>query len=247
MDWERVRSAMSLREAGRPEEALRDLEALVSMATDEQERSSLFLSQSRCLFDMGCLKEARQCWTEAAARWDNLYVQLVDAYLCAEEGKSEEAISKLMLLLERYDNELRESGNDNFFTEAYEKLGYLLFASERHAEAIQPLKNALTFPQTVERKRQLCLYIGISYLETLDLPAAERSLIESVPSQREDPQWAKAHYQLGRLYFQRAAYTQAKEAFECCEFFANDRQMKESVSIWLARIAKHLPTKKTTN
>lgn len=49
---------------------------------------------------------------------------------------------------------------------------------------------------------------------------------------------------LGSCIFQKSAYAKAKEAFERCEFFSNDDpELKQGVSIWLARIAKHLPMK----
>ena len=244
MDWERFQHATSLWLEGNSERALREFDELVTATADNEEMGSLLLMQARCLLDSGRVKEARERWSEAASCWNNLYAKLMDAYLSIAEGKREDAARKLMQWLQRHKHELGQLGDEETFSKACERLGYLLFESQRYGEAIQPLTDALMYPQTDERKRQLCFYIGISCLETLELADAERSLIESIPPNPEDPLWAKAQFHLGRVYFQKSAYAKAKDAFERCEFFSNDDpELKQGVSIWLARIAKHLPMK----
>jgi len=244
VDWERFQHATSLWLEGNSERALREFDELVTATADNEEMGSLLLMQARCLLDSGRVKEARERWSEAASCWNNLYAKLMDAYLSIAEGKREDAARKLMQWLQRHKHELGQLGDEETFSKACERLGYLLFESQRYGEAIQPLTDALMYPQTDERKRQLCFYIGISCLETLELADAERSLIESIPPNPEDPLWAKAQFHLGRVYFQKSAYAKAKDAFERCEFFSNDDpELKQGVSIWLARIAKHLPMK----
>jgi tetratricopeptide (TPR) repeat protein len=156
---------------------------------------------------------------------------------------------KLTRFLETYQAYLREPGNEDTYSEASERLGYLLFEAKRYADAIHPLNEALAFPGTDERKRQLCLYFGFCHFETGNVAAAEQKLVKSLPSSCEDPLWAKAQFHLGRVYFQKGAYTKAKEAFELCEFFGDEAnaELKQGLSTWLARIATHLPTKNRAN
>jgi len=243
VDQERFQKSVSLKDSGNYEEALREMEALASVETDEQYKGALLLGQARCLSGLGRLKEARQHLTESARIWNNPYTELVDAYLCAEEGKQEDATAKLMLFLETYDSDLKEPGNEDTYSEASERLGYLLFEAKRYADAIPHLTHALAFPETDARKRQLCSYLGFCHLETGNLDTAERKLVESLPPDREDPSWTEAQFHLGRVFFQRGAYEKAKETFERCEFFMHsaDTELKQKISEWLAATDAHLP------
>jgi hypothetical protein len=54
-----------------------------------------------------------------------------------------------------------------------------------------------------------------------------------LPGDRQDPLWSKVQYQLGRVYFNQGAYIKAKKAFEICEFFADDAEIRKSISGWL--------------
>ncbi len=245
MDSERFQKAVSLRLAGKYEESLRELEALTSIETDAHWKSSLLLGQATCLAWLGRLEEARQRWSESAELYSNPYTELEDAYLCAGEGKREEATSKLMLFLRDYENELKEPDNEDTRSEVSERLGYLLFDSKRYGEAIHYLKEALLFPGTDGRKRHLSFYLGMYLLEAGNPEGAKRALVESLPSNREDPLWAQVQFQLGRVYFRQGCYADAQEAFERCDFFTDDAniEVKQGVSMWLARIAACLPAK----
>jgi tetratricopeptide (TPR) repeat protein len=128
-------------------------------------------------------------------------------------------------------------------SEASESVGYLLFESKQYADAIHHLNEALVFPETDERKRQLCFYLGWRHLDTGNLEAAEQKLIESLPPNCEDPSWTEVQFHLGRVYFQQGAYLKAKESFERCEFFMRpaDTELKQKVSEWLAATRARLP------
>lgn len=243
MDWEGFQRATLLWQSGRNDEALREFEELYAGANDHEEKSSLLLNQARCLLDSGRVKEARERWSAAIAYWDNLYVQLFDAALSEAEGEQAEVTRKLSLLLERNRSYLKQSGEEETYFNVCRKLGYLLFEAERYADAIQPLNEAAGLAQTAECKRELCRYLGFCYLEILNLDAAEQKFIESVPSSPDDPWWAKAQFNLGRVYFQRGAYAKAKDAFERSQFFGHeDPELKHGVTVWLARIATYLPS-----
>ncbi len=243
MDQERFQKSVSLKDSGNYEEALREMEELASVETDEQYKGALLLGQARCLSGLGRLEEARQRLTESARIWNNPYTELVDAYLCTDEGKKEDAMRKLMLFLETYDSDLKEPGNEDTYSEASERLGYLLFEAKRYADAIPHLNQALAFPETDARKRQLCFYLGVSHLEAGNITAAERELVQSLPPRCEDPLWAEAHFQLGRLYYQQGAYLNAKAAFESCEFSSDeaDPELRQKISEWLAAVRARLP------
>jgi tetratricopeptide (TPR) repeat protein len=241
VDSERFQRAVALRLAGNHQEALEELEALSSGELDSQYKSSLLLGQAVCLLGLHRVKEARQRWSGSVGYWRYLYTDFVDAILCEEEGKSDEAMRKLAQLLENSGAELREPGNEETYSDVSERLGNLLFGSKRYEEAAYHLNEALAFPETDERKRQLSRYLGICYLEIANFEVAENRLIESLPPDCADPSWTKGQYQLGCLYFKQREYAKAKKAFELCYFFTDDAPLKANAAEWITGIAEYLP------
>ncbi|MBZ5546004.1 MAG: hypothetical protein LAO07_20440, partial [Acidobacteriia bacterium] len=60
MDTQRFEHAIALRDAGRVEEALRELASLTEVCTDPEERASLLLNEARCYRSLGRLAEAKE-------------------------------------------------------------------------------------------------------------------------------------------------------------------------------------------
>ena len=69
MDQERFQRSVSLKDSGNYEEALREMEELARVETDEQYTGALLLGQAKCLMGLGRLKEARQRLTESSRLW----------------------------------------------------------------------------------------------------------------------------------------------------------------------------------
>jgi tetratricopeptide (TPR) repeat protein len=140
-------------------------------------------------------------------------------------------------------DELRDSGDEETYSEAAERVGYLLCNLKRYAEAIEPFEQALLYPESDDRKRQLCLYLGVCHLENGNLKAAEGRLEESLPANCGDSLWTKVQFQLGRLYFQQREYIKARTAFELCELSTDegDIELRDKISHWLAGITSCLP------
>jgi tetratricopeptide (TPR) repeat protein len=112
---------------------------------------------------------------------------------------------------------------------------WVICAAKRH------LNQALVFPETDQRKRQIGSYLGICYVEMANFEVAEKSLIESLPPDCADPLWTEMQYQLGRLYFRQQEYAKAKKAFELCYFFTDDAPLKANAAAWITGIAEYLP------
>jgi tetratricopeptide (TPR) repeat protein len=95
---------------------------------------------------------------------------------------------------------------------------------------------------TDDRKRNLCFYLGVCHRKNGHLEAAEDKLMQSLPSDRRDPSWARSQYQLGCLFYEQGAFLEAKKAFELCAFFmdATDLEMKRSVPDRLAETRRRL-------
>jgi len=240
MDTERFARAVALRDGGKEEDALREFEALASRATDAFYKGSLLLNQANCLWRLGRLEEAREQWSQATAIWRTPFTEFLDACMCVTEGKSEEAVDKLMVFLKSHID-LKESEHQKVYFDAQDELGQLLFNLGRYAEAVDPLEGALTIAEGDHRKT-LCYYLGVCHYTTGKLEVAESELIQSLPENRHDPWWVHAQYHLGCSYFQRRAYLEARQAFELCDFFMDDAdtEMKQNVSMWLAAIHREL-------
>ena len=79
-----------------------------------------------CLVRLGRLREARLRWSSAANYSPDSYTDLIDAYLCCDERKQQEAFDKLTRLLDDQDGVLTKPENEGTYSEASERLGYLL-------------------------------------------------------------------------------------------------------------------------
>jgi hypothetical protein len=77
------------------------------------------------------LREARLRWSSAANYSPDSYTDLIDAYLCCDKGKQQEAFDKLTRLLDDQDGVLRKPENEGTYSEASERLGCLLFDAKR--------------------------------------------------------------------------------------------------------------------
>ena len=117
VDSERFQHAISLRDAGKTERALKEFEVLASLEKDPYNKGIMLLGQATCLFCLGRVKEARERLSESVKWWTNIHTEFLDACLCGEEGKREEAVQKLTLFLESH-GELKDPGNEDTYSQA---------------------------------------------------------------------------------------------------------------------------------
>lgn len=241
MDLKRYLHALSLRDQGMNEEALRELQVLADAESSPEQKGSLILDEITCLWRLGRLAEARRRFTEGQAFWKDVRSKLFGVTLTVaearEEGKPErlaEALMELQAFLAQHGHELKLESPESY-GEALIGAGYLLIALDRYKEAIQPLAEAWPFFKSDERGSRLEHDLGICLMQTGDLEAAEKHLVNALPSDRTDPRWAEAQYLLGCLYFREGWYPQAKQAFELAEMYGNDK-LRRHVPAWLERI-----------
>ena len=240
MDTERLEDALRILNAGHLPEALTELDSLANLASDDQEKGSMLLGQASCLLQLGCIAEARERWSQAVACWRNLYADYIELLLYDRENKRNEVLPKLFAFLSHRD-ELFEAGDYNLWSDAAQRLGYLLFESGQYKDAIQPLIDAADTADTEARKATIKLYLGMCYTEVGNFGAAERALVESLPADANDPQWPNAQYQLGRLYFRWEAYARAKAVLERFLIVDSvDSELSGAASEMLAEVKRRL-------
>jgi tetratricopeptide (TPR) repeat protein len=238
--YARFNQACALRAAGKVEEALREFEAFANDVEDPQIKGSLLINQAKCLGDLRRIQEARARQQEAEKLWPGVDTEYLDACVCVDEGKVEIAVNKLILLLKNHPD-LKQT-DYYVYTDARERLGRLYFQLGKYADAVPLLEEALELPGNDEQRRDLSYCLGCCQMRSGDLEAAEKNLVQSLPSDRRHSDWVHAQYQLGMLYYHRGAYLDAEKAFELCTFFMDEAgtgdEIKNSISEWLAGIRR---------
>jgi len=199
---ERFRNAWVLRDSGKDAEALREFEALSGLASDDSERRALLLQQANCLWRLNRTKGARDRLSEAEALGTNPSAELMDARLCIAEGNPDEAVRRLLLFSRGYA-ELKHSPEADTYVDAQEELGRLLVDLRRYAQAVEPLRDALSVGVAEEKqRRRLCFYLGICYFNAERWHEAEEQFTESLPADHQDAWWGQAQYYLGICHYE---------------------------------------------
>ena len=241
MDTKRFENAMDALNTGHVLEALSEFDSLADLASDAQEKGTMLLGQALSLMHRGLIAEARERWSRSTACWRNLYTDYIEIVLCALENRREEGISRIREFLS-HRNELFEADDQNLYSDAAERLGYLLFESEQYAAAIEPFINAAETAVTEGRRAEMQLYLGTCYTQVGDFQMAEQALKESLPANTNDPLWPSVQYQRGRLHFRQTAYVQAKSSLELCLMTTEaDSDLARNASDLLAEVERHLP------
>jgi len=110
--------------------------------------------------------------------------------------------------LKRAETSYRKAiSSDPGFAAAYVRLGYILYAENRSAEAVVLLREALrSHPDNVELKH----YLGLNLYQVGEVEEAEQ-LLSSVVLQRQD--LAEAYFVLGKIQLDKGRHDAAQENF----------------------------------
>ena len=214
MDYQRFSRAIALRDDGENAAALRELEELTALESNDTDKGILLLNQANCLWRIGRLEDARRRLREAERSGSTPFTEFLDACICVTERKSEEAIQKLRGFLTRHAA-LKQSEHYRVYFDAADELGVLLFNHGRFADAIGPLEQALTITEGDHRKT-LCFYLGVCYFKAERWDSAEERLIQSLPDDHLDPWWLQAQYYLGLCHCANRRWDAAEYSLSQC-------------------------------
>jgi tetratricopeptide (TPR) repeat protein len=240
MDIPRYWRAIKLQNCGQHTDALREFELLTPLTSDPQWKCNLLVCQTTSLWQLGRLQEARQRLAEAILFSSNVYTEHLDACLTIGEGKRREGMEMLAEFLKVHPD-LKDSKNTDerhLYFDACERLGYVLFESERYAEAISFLDEALTDTAGHDR-RKLCYFLGVCNGKVGSIEKAKALLTESLSPDPNDPLWVHGQYQLGCLYAREGKIPSAIESFKLCKSMADtvDQEFKDNLLAWLSKLS----------
>jgi tetratricopeptide (TPR) repeat protein len=220
VDLDSIQRAIALREAGEVEEALREFETLANRSSEPGDMHSLICNQVNCLIRLGRIEEGRARWEQAEALSRTVNTGFLDAWLCFEEGRGEEAIRKFGVVLRcpvadySPDFDWTQSADHLTHLSAAEWLARLLLDKGRGVEAIPIVEEALKQSEG-DQRRSFCFYLGCAYVACERWLDAEDRLRESLSVERRDWWWAQAHYKLGICYTKTGRLELAEEELIC--------------------------------
>jgi tetratricopeptide (TPR) repeat protein len=226
IDWNRFREIQTLRESGRPAEALTKFEALRQNAADAVERSAILQHEALCYYDLGRFDAEVEAASEAVSLLleespGRPYAEFSLACAHGHADKSDLAVQELKAFLKKHadflnDNEeiqlrrdaqLRLIANLIVLGHAIEPLS-IVNALKR--EEISPEERAELSYREAEAHRILgrCDHALELYQEAINGP-----LVRSLA--------ARAHFHIGEVLYDRGKFSQAIGEFKAAENLAD--------------------------
>ncbi len=248
MDTQRFEHAIALRDSGRVEEALAELTALIRVTRDPEEKASLFLNQARCYRLLERSSEGKQSLTSARRMAPKtqalLYIEFEDAVIRWHEGRQEESLKVLNRIQESYRQLLMSPEHRELYEQIVSSRGMLLTELRRHREAAKLLEESCSFDSRVIEKEAVLRDLGLCYLELGDRERAKGIFEECLREKEQGVYATAAHYYLGTIYFEQAAFAKAQLEFEAClPGCETARIPADHIYAYLARTARHLGLK----
>ena len=114
VDWNRFRELQTLRESGRPAEALTEFEALRENATDPMDRSAILQHEALCYYDLGRFDKEVEAASEAVRLLPDEsptrpFAEFSLACAHGHADKSDLAVRELKAFLKKHANFLNDS------------------------------------------------------------------------------------------------------------------------------------------
>jgi tetratricopeptide (TPR) repeat protein len=141
-----------------------------------------------------------------------MHIDFVEADLCLDEEKHQEALKKLERLWKDYARELRDPEERELYETVAIKLGILWAQLDRPRKALPILKEALSFSLDEITRGDVCFNLGLCYFDLRDREQAKASFLQAAET-ASDRYKIKAHYYLGFIHNQEGAYARAVQEF----------------------------------
>lgn len=226
VDWNRFREIQTLRESGRPAEALTEFEAFRESATDAADRSAILLHESLCYRDLGRFDKATEVASEAVRLLPDgnptrPYAEFSLAVVRGLDGKSELAALGLRGFLKTHADLLSDSDHIQLRHDAQLRLVENLIAL---GHAIEPLSiaNALKQEDLSPEERAELLYREAEAHRLLGRHDHALELYqEAITGPLIGSLAPRAHFHIGEVLYDRGEFSRALGEFKIAENLAD--------------------------
>lgn len=232
MDSERLRRAVDLRDAGRAEEALRELVELEAVTPDQDDQAIILVHESVVLARAGRFEEAHmkadQATRTCSDRVTECNALLAHSGAHSVEGKRDQALAELDLALRNYPDVLETAGYRFLYEEIQLRRGLLLIWLGRLKEARDTLQECQGFDLSRDERCRVLSNLGGCYYDLGELDHALGPLTESLRVCEDCEHAFIAHSHLGVIYYKQGALAKALLEFEWCESHPQEKTTRRS-------------------
>jgi tetratricopeptide (TPR) repeat protein len=221
-DWARFERAVTLRDNGRIDEAVAELEGLISETLDAEDKASLILNKVTCFLLVKQFTQARRELEECRKylegespllpRWEFL-----DASVSVDEGRPMEAVQKLEQILSCHARLLGRPDMRDLYENVQITRAMLLVDIKRSVEARPVLEEALSYHIAATRRAKLSYYLGLCYFDLDMYDAAKERLQEALDLGIDEGFQPHTHFYLGLIFERQSAKAWAIQHFEACQ------------------------------
>jgi tetratricopeptide (TPR) repeat protein len=242
MDELRLQKVGALRDAGRIDVALAELDAMIESATDLVERATLVFNKAALYSAQGSLKVSRSEMERALSIAPEhplvrLLYDLQDASLYGLENNNSESFTRLTRTLNKHAKLLKASESKVFYQEIQHRRGLALYHLGRFQEAIPLLEESKVFDLPRQQLSDTLCILGYCYAKNKDHGQTAESLSQAIQLGLGENWEGIAHYGLGIAYAHLGRLAESRDEFLFCEkMIARLKAPATSLYSWLAKI-----------
>jgi tetratricopeptide (TPR) repeat protein len=229
MNWERYTAAIELGGAGKLEESLAQLQALIGTSSEPDENEVVLFAVANCLRNLHRYDDARQyvsnvyaTLNEASATYP--YVMFLEASIDEDTQHFEQALSKFDRILEKYPAIATDPHYDDLKVWIPGMRGITLVGLERYSEARSLLEKAIREDYLKER---MVFYLAACCYELKDFAQAQRYFTESLVLDMTPEYKAMARFYLAMTFLARRQFAAARQEFEWCMQHQDQASMRQ--------------------
>jgi tetratricopeptide (TPR) repeat protein len=221
VDQESFAEAISVRDAGRPEQALEKLRRMREQAGSDEDRGVLLMNEATCLRQLDNLPAARKALEQAEGLLAGfpshlVYVNFLLGALASDEGNTEEAIRRLSAV-EREADELIANDDTETLARALSRKGAALLKENLVSDAEAAFQRLMSLSSANNHLQIAEYHLGVCLLSKGKVDAALQSFESAARRDVDIRFFSDSHYQAGLIYLQRGHYGIAVQHFEAAE------------------------------
>lgn len=245
MDWERMQTAISLKDSGRFDDALAEYCELSKLASTADENVAALTGKLNCLLHLGRVEEARKCLTNIKEFLPgttdpefHVNVKFVESCTLESEGLIQEALNLLNEMITDDSDLLNLAENRDLYEEVQVRRAILLLGLDQLRKAKPLFEEALSFETDL---REVHYGLGVCYFDMKDNRKAQEHFLTALKSELQRTLEGRARYYLGIIYCKDGRYAKAKLEFELAETMALESSLsKKHIYDWLVETCRAL-------